>query len=35
LLRQSPRLCQIGDQRWHLFKWHVIQAILVSELESA
>src|SRR6202521_3866149 len=35
LLRQSPRLCQIGDQRLHLPKWHTIQAIPVSELESA
>src|ERR1700676_2909367 len=35
LLGQSPRLCQIGDQRLHLPKWHTIQAIPVSELESA
>ena len=35
LLRQSSRLCQIGDQRLHLPEWHIIQAIPVSELESA
>src|SRR6266853_1815793 len=34
LLRQTPRLCQIGDQGLHLLERHIIQAILVSELES-
>jgi hypothetical protein len=32
---QSPRLCQIGDQGLDLPEWHIIQAIPVSELESA
>ena len=32
---QSPRLCQIGDQSLDLPEWHIIQAIPVSELESA
>src|SRR6266446_7406591 len=32
---QSTRLCQIGDQGLHLFERHIIQAIPVSELESA
>src|SRR5260370_16173814 len=32
---QSPRLCQIGDQGLHFGEGHIIQAIPVSELESA
>src|SRR5437667_74623 len=32
---QPPRLCQVGDQRLHLSEWHIVQAIPVSELESA
>jgi hypothetical protein len=35
LLGQSPRPCQIGGQGLHLPEWHIIQAIPVSELESA
>jgi hypothetical protein len=32
---QSPRLSQIGDQGLHFGEGHIIQAIPVSELESA
>jgi hypothetical protein len=35
LLGQCPRFCQIGDQELHLPERHIIQAIPVSELESA
>jgi hypothetical protein len=34
LLCHSPRSCQIGDHALHLRKWHAVQTIPVSVLES-
>jgi hypothetical protein len=34
LLCHSPRSCQIGDHALHLRKWHAVQTMPVSELES-